>query len=266
MSKEKRIICTVSGGKASAWCADWTLKTYPTENIVLYFNDTHWEHPDLYRFLKDLTSYWQKIYNNPALGIFVDSDDSTPEDVFYDTTILGSNNKPICSKVLKAERLQKFFEDGDTLIFGIGPEERQRMDRIINVYEKVRQTKKKSPILRFPLIETQTSSQKIDEWLKSTGVKQPHLYDIGASHNNCFCGCVRQGMKQWLLCLEKLPDVYAKREKLEEDFRNHTKKDVHFLKEMTLKNLRQKYEAGKVIVDKDEPFDGECIGVCDIQN
>jgi hypothetical protein len=39
-----------SGGKGSFATADWVQKTYPEDNIVLYFTDTLWEHPDLYRF------------------------------------------------------------------------------------------------------------------------------------------------------------------------------------------------------------------------
>ncbi len=31
------VIVTISGGKASAWCADWALKNYPKEDVVLYF-------------------------------------------------------------------------------------------------------------------------------------------------------------------------------------------------------------------------------------
>ena len=33
------VIVAISGGKASAWCADWVLKKYPKEEVILYFND-----------------------------------------------------------------------------------------------------------------------------------------------------------------------------------------------------------------------------------
>ena len=110
-----RVIATISGGKASAWCANWALKTYRKEDVLLYFNDTKWEHPDLYRFLNDLSEY----LNHP---IFFDSDGRTPEELFYDHRALANNRMPFCSSTLKAERLQKYYQDGDTLVFGLGVE------------------------------------------------------------------------------------------------------------------------------------------------
>ena len=49
---ERHIVC-LSGGVASSWVANWVNKNIDGEKIF-YFNDTKWEHPDLYRFLDDL--------------------------------------------------------------------------------------------------------------------------------------------------------------------------------------------------------------------
>ncbi|MFM6395675.1 MAG: phosphoadenosine phosphosulfate reductase family protein, partial [Planktothrix sp.] len=66
------IIVALSGGKASAYCADYALNNFPKKDVILYFNDTKWEHPDLYRFLNDLSKYWDK-------EITYDSDGRSPE-------------------------------------------------------------------------------------------------------------------------------------------------------------------------------------------
>jgi len=102
------VIVTVSGGKASAWCAYWALNHYKKSEVVLYFNDTRWEHPDLYRFLYDLSNH----LNHPIVW---DSDGRSPEQLFYDNNALANNRMPFCSRILKAQRLQRYYKDGDTL-------------------------------------------------------------------------------------------------------------------------------------------------------
>ncbi len=91
----KAKIVTLSGGKASAWCADWAFKHYEKKDVILYFNDTKWEHEDLYRFLDDLSNH----FDHP---ITRDSDGRTPEQLFYDNNYLANNLAPFCSRILKA--------------------------------------------------------------------------------------------------------------------------------------------------------------------
>ncbi|OQW90349.1 MAG: hypothetical protein BWK79_20130 [Beggiatoa sp. IS2] len=123
------IIVAVSGGKASAWCADWAIRTYGHNDVQLYFNDTHWEDPDLYRFLIDLSGY----LDHPIIN---DSDGRSPEQLFYDEHALANDRMPFCSRILKANRLQEFYSHGDQLVFGIGLEEKHRASRITNAYER----------------------------------------------------------------------------------------------------------------------------------
>ena len=202
------IIVALSGGKASAYCADWALKNYPKEDVLLYFNDTKWEHPDLYRFLNDLSKYFNK-------EIFYDSDGRSPEELFYDNRALASNMMPFCSRILKAERLQKFYKDGDTLVFGIGLKEKIRANRLVGVYQKVAVKTKKNVKLKFPLVSENVTDEKVNEFIKQTKIEEPLLYKLGFTHNNCSGGCVRAGKKQWKLLYEKLPEVYKERERVE---------------------------------------------------
>lgn len=254
-----RVIVTVSGGKASAWCADWALKNYQKEDVLLYFNDTKWEHPDLYRFLSDLERY----LNHKILW---DSDGRSPEALFYDNRALANNRMPFCSRVLKAERLHKFYQGGDTLVFGIGQDELHRARRVADVYRGVAERTNKWPIVRFPLIAEEITKEQVDSWLRSTGIEEPTLYKLGFLHNNCSGGCVRAGKKHWKLLYEKLPEVYLDRERVENDIRAFLGKDISFFKDETLGEFRKRIEDGKLssYYDTDDTKEEECIGICHI--
>ena len=243
-------IATLNGGIMSFYTAYLSIKKYGKENVLLYFNDTKWEHKDLYRFLDDIKNYLDK-------DIFFDSDGRNPEQVFFDEHFLGCNRVPLCSRVLKAERLQKYYNDGDNLIFGIGVEESRRKQRIVAAYQVVYAKTGKFCTVEFPLIEKSISKYEIDKWFSQTGIKIPELYALGFQHNNCSGGCVRQGKRQWKKLLATLPEVYNERELLEERFRSKFGKGS-YLKDITLRELRE----NSVETDEQELFDGECIGVC----
>jgi len=251
------VIVAISGGKASAWCADWALKQYPKEEVILYFNDTKWEHADLYRFLDDLSKY----FNHP---ITIDSDGRSPEELFYDNRALANNRMPFCSRILKAERLQMFYKDGDTLVFGIGADEPHRANRIVGVYQTVAVKTGKWPKLTFPLIRENTTKQQIDDFLKAANIQEPLLYRLGFLHNNCSGGCVRAGKKHWKLLYEKLPEVYAERERVEREMREYLGKDISFFKDETLEAFRGRIERGELssYYDTDDEKETECIGIC----
>lgn len=256
-SNDMSVIVTISGGKASAWCADWAFKRYPKEDVILYFNDTKWEHPDLYRFLNDLSKY----FNHP---ITFDSDGRSPEALFFDNNALANNRMPFCSRILKAERLQKFYKNQDTLVFGIGSDELHRANRLVGVYHSHAVKTGKWPKLAFPLIQENTTKQQIDDFLKGANIQEPVLYRLGFLHNNCSGGCVRAGKKHWKLLYEKLPEVYADRERVEKEMREYTGKDISFFKDETLEDFRGRIERGELssYYDTDDDKETECIGIC----
>jgi 3'-phosphoadenosine 5'-phosphosulfate sulfotransferase (PAPS reductase)/FAD synthetase len=249
------VIVAISGGKASAWCADWALKNYPKDDVILYFNDTKWEHPDLYRFLNDLSVY----FNHP---ITFDSDGRSPEQLFYSHRTLANNRMPFCSEILKARRLQKFYKDGDTIIFGIGEDEPHRAHRIVGVYQAVASKRNEYPKLVFPLIIEKVTSRDIDSFLVDTRIEEPLLYKLGFSHNNCSGGCVRAGKKHWKLLYEKLPEVYAERERVEREVREYLGKDIHFFKDETLESFRGRIDRGELSSHYDDEPMKECVGIC----
>jgi len=233
-------IAALSGGIMSFYAAYLSVQKYGKENVLLYFNDTGWEHSDLHRFLSDISNYLDK-------EIIVDKDGRTPEQVFLDERFLGNNRVPVCSRILKAERLQNYYKNGDNLIFGIGLEEKRRVQRIVSAYQVVYAKTGKFCTLEFPLAENKITRSQIKEWFWNTGIRVPKLYYLGFDHNNCSGGCVRQGKKQWLHLLEWLPEVYKERELFEERFRQRFG-DYSFLKDITLKQLRENYEKKEKVV------------------
>ena len=184
--------------------------------------------------------------------------------MFYDNNALANNRMPFCSRILKAERLQKFYKDGDTLVFGIGAGEPYRANRLVGVYQTVAVKTGRWPKLSFPLISENVTKKQIDAFLVAAGIQEPLLYRLGFLHNNCSGGCVRAGKKHWKLLYEKLPGVYAERERVEREMREYLGKDISFFKDETLKAFRRRIELGDLSAhyDTDDDKETECIGVC----
>ena len=51
-------IVSLSGGAASAVAADRVIARYGLADVHLWFANTGWEHPDLFRFLADCLLRW----------------------------------------------------------------------------------------------------------------------------------------------------------------------------------------------------------------
>ena len=233
-------IVALSGGESSAAVAVLMSDIDP----VLYFNDTRWEHPDLYRYIYAVREYL-------GLVLVEDNDGRSPADVARDQHMLPNNRTPFCSRILKAERLQRYAKPGDTIFFGIGSHEIHRAARIRAIY---------TPLgidTRFPLIERGLDSGGARSIMDKTGIHRPALYSLGFEHNNCGGGCVRQGARQWRHLLRVAPEVFAEREELEAEFAPFT-----FLKDISLRRLREIEEAQGELELEDDGWAGECIGMC----
>jgi len=253
-----RVIVAMSGGKASAWCGAWALRHFAKSDVVWYFNDTGWEHKDLYRFLSDLSAH----FDHPVTE---DSDGRNCEELFYDSKSLANNRMPFCSRILKAERLQSYYQDGDTIVFGIGQNEPQREERLRSVYSRIELVSGKAVRLRFPLIEETATAGMVDDWLKAIGIVEPLLYRLGFAHNNCSGGCVRAGKVQWAKLYRRLPEVYAERERVEKEASDRAGRQCTFINGESLEALRLRIDAG----DVDKRFDDhddlplfDCVGSC----
>jgi 3'-phosphoadenosine 5'-phosphosulfate sulfotransferase (PAPS reductase)/FAD synthetase len=252
---ENRVIVAISGGISSAWCADWALRKYGKKNVVLYFNDTKWEHPDLYRFLDDL----EILFSHKIL---YDSDGRSPRELFIDERFLGNNRVPICSRILKAERLKNFYNDGDVIVFGIGCGELNRANRIVRSFQLFSAKSNKFPKIEFPLISGKVSNEAIHEFIQNNKLRLPELYRNGFAHNNCYGGCVRAGKSQWKKLLQVYPEIYRARESLEIEMSGIVRKKVTYLKDLSLSELRIDREQNRDIFET--PI--ECFGICDSHN
>jgi hypothetical protein len=233
----------LSGGESSAAVA---VLCRDLPDLYLYFNDTRWEHPDLYRYLADLSAHL-------GIAIVEDSDGRNPEELFRDEHSLANNRMPFCSRILKAERLQRFARPGDQLYFGIGAHEVHRAARIRTIYSGLGINS------HFPLVERNLDSEGARKIMDATGIKRPAMYGMGFEHNNCSGGCVRQGARQWKHLLRVAPDVYADRERVEKIYAPHT-----FCKGISLTRLREIDESSPELDFGPEEWQGECIGMCGV--
>jgi len=245
----RHIVC-VSGGLSSAWVA-WWVKNNIKGEIIYYFNDTKWEHPDLYRFLND-------IADTLNIEMYYDNDGRSPEEVFYDEGMLGNNRVPLCSRILKAEMLQRFAKAGDSIYFGIEGREVHRAARISPIYARLECD------CRFPIIDNDIQPHEYKALMKALNVEIPQLYKDGFAHNNCGGGCIRAGKRQWLSLLHAYPGVYADRERVEVEFSEEKGRPSHFLKDISLKELREIDENQGVLEFGDDEWQGECIGICGV--
>jgi len=240
-------IVAYSGGVASAYVAKIVLEE--NKEAIIYFNDTKWEHPDLYRFNSDIEKHLR-------CKIYIDSDGRNPEEVFFDQHMLGNNRAPICSRVLKANRLQKFAVAGDIVYFGITEDEIHRAGRIRAVYTP------KGIDSRFPLIEQHITKKEIFDYWVNSGIEIPYMYKVGFEHNNCSGGCVRAGKKSWTRLLETDPATYEKRSDVERRFNMQFNSHYSFIKGCTLDELKDQVKNKKQLVFDDDGWEGECVGIC----
>lgn len=220
----RRVIVGFSGGVTSAWCAAWALAQYPKSEVVFLFHDTKEEHPDTYRFIKEIAAALQ----HPVIE---SSDGRSVVEVFEDNNAIANNRMAFCSRILKAEQRDKYFKQL----------KKEGVDEIINVVgfsaiesERVQRATARAEAsgykIRFPVIENRVSKQDCADWCWNNMGVMPSAMYLWSEHANCV-GCVRGGKAYWLKVKENAPEVFESRALLEEEF-GHT-----ILKDMSLRVL-----------------------------
>ena len=206
----RRIVVGFSGGVTSAWCAGWALRNFPREEVVLLFHDTQEEHPDTYRFIAEMSE---------ALGMPITdrSDGRSVTDVFYDEGFLGNNQNAMCSRILKMEPGDRYFDElkaqGVTDISKVLGFSAREVERVQRGHARAL---KYGYTLRLPIIEDGITKQACADWCVAQGVRPSAMYEW-ADHANCI-GCVKGGRAYWLAVKEHHPDVFEQRAALEEEF------------------------------------------------
>ena len=198
-----------SGGVSSAWCAGWALRTYPREEVVLLWHDTKEEHPDTYRFLREMAAALD-------MPITERSDGRSVTQVFRDEGFLGNNQNAMCSRILKQDQGNRYvgglITEGFEVVkvIGMSAKEPRRVARQVALAHAGGFS------LRMPLMETGTTKQEAACWCSAQGVRPSAMYDW-SEHANCV-GCVKGGKAYWMAVAEHAPGVFAQRAALEEEF------------------------------------------------
>jgi len=246
----RKVIVGFSGGVTSAWCAGWALRTYPRDEVVLLFHDTQEEHPDTYRFIREMAAALD-------MPITERSDGRSVTELFRDEGYLGNGQNTFCSRILKAEQGAKYVRelraaDPDmeiVKIIGYSANEPLRVSKMVGRAhaEGVR--------VRFPVIEENVTKQQTTDWCLELGVRPSSMY-CWAEHANCV-GCVKGGRAYWIAVAKHHPEVFAQRVALEEEFGHHIirggDRERVWLKDLVQLGLKRK-------VSQREKID---IGACD---
>lgn len=209
MTKARRVVVGFSGGVTSAWCAGWALRNFPRDEIVLLWHDTREEHPDTYRFLREMAA-------NLDMPITERSDGRSVTELFRDEGFLGNNQNAMCSRILKVapskRYIQGLLDDGYEVIKVIGFSAKEPL-RVQNMVGK---GAAEGFTPRFPVIEDGVTKQDCVDWCNARGVRPSAMY-CWAEHANCV-GCVKGGRAYWLAVAQHHPDVFEQRAQLEEEF------------------------------------------------
>lgn len=193
-------IVSVSGGVGSFIELMNCVSEYGVENTIALFADTQIEDPDLYRFLDESTRY-------SGAELVKIADGRNPWQVFQDKKFIGNTRVDPCSLVLKRKLIwdwikNHYHPDECNVHAGIDFSEKHRLDRAKKLNEPY--------VYRSIMVEQgQIVSQqdKID-FCKNAGISPPKLYLDGFGHNNCGGFCVKAGLAQFKLLLEKYPKRY----------------------------------------------------------
>lgn len=233
-----------SGGIGSWACAKRVAEKHGTENLILLFTDTKSEDEDLYRFLYQASA-------NVGGKLVVLEDGRDLWEVFWDMKFLSNSRVDNCSHYLKRRPAKKWLKENcdkaDTTIYvGIDWTEIHRFDRLKKIKDKEGWTYE-APMTEAPY----TDKNEMIELLKAEGIEPPRLYAMGFAHNNCGGFCVKAGQGHFANLLKQMPERYKYHEDREQEFRNHFKKDISFLKKSvdgvnkpyTLRDLRLSIEA-----------------------
>ncbi|NJL06786.1 MAG: hypothetical protein HC911_18175 [Chloroflexaceae bacterium] len=244
-------IVNVSGGLASFEALRRTIERYGVGNTVAVFADTLIEDPDLYRFLDDT----ERVLGVPITRL---QDGRTPFEVWKQrrliARIIRGNRVAKCSLELKrgvidAWVAEHYPDGGYTLVFGYTWDEPHRMEKIAH---------RLAPVPTwFPLSEPPYLDKcGIAAIAQGLGIASPRLYEMGFSHNNCGGGCVWGGQAHWAHVHRVLPDVYARWERAEQDYREATGKDHSILQKYTLHEYRT------LVLEVQGEFDTDEWGGC----
>jgi len=243
-------VVSFSGGIGSWAAAKRVVAKHGLGDVVLLFADTLMEDVDTYRFLDEAA-------RNIGLPLTRISDGRTPWEVFFDVRYLGNSRIDPCSKILKRDLMEKWFNENCT------PEDVTYLGIDWSEIHRLHNTRSARPDRKWeaPMCEPQyLSKEQMNRWGESEGLKVQRLYEMGFPHANCGGFCVKAGIGHFLNLLKHMPERYAFHENKEQEIRKELGKDVAILRDrsggkvrpMTLKELREREQAKDCNLDRDE--------------
>lgn len=165
-------------------------------NII--FADTLIEDEDLYRFMAD-------VADRVGKKVIHLTDGRTPWDVYVDKRWIGNSRTAHCSTELKTKPVREWLDANagplDPLVLGMDWSEQDRIERAQKLWEP-------RPVVSL-LNEYQVTRADYGKWLDRYDLKQPRLYGMGFSHNNCGGFCCKAGLTQFERLYRMMPERYA---------------------------------------------------------
>lgn len=252
-------VVSVSSGAPSALLALKAIEIYGAENVACIFADTCVEHPDNYRFLRDLEA--------AGLAITWLSVGKTPDDLQREHNTLFTQFLAPCTRILKLEPIREYVQglqaEGYLVFMHVG----YTVEDASRLADTRRNWLANGVIPRFLLVDEQYNRQRVMAEMKARGFELPETYKLNFPNANCIAGggCVKGGKSYMQRMLTHYPQYYAKRELLESDIRirQYKKQRAHGVRvadvklyaqlrdttrksgHVTLKTFRKEYEAAQ---------------------
>jgi len=210
-----KYLISVSGGKDSTALLHWVLNLRDRKDIVAFYCDTGWEHPDTYKYLDYLEGRFNiKIERlKPAYSF---------EELCIKEKMIPSFATKFCTRVLKMETSNKFVEsfNGEVIVFtGVRRDESNNRSEEQS-HKIVNKTKYIQPLVYW-------STQKVYDYLKDNDIKLNPLYKKGFSRVGCY-PCIFANQKD-IGALEKWAIDRVK--SLEEKVSKASGKNITFFKD-----------------------------------
>lgn len=186
-----------SCGAASAVATKLTLKDVP--DAVIAYCDTHSEHPDNERFLKDCQEWFGRAVTRIESTKFRDTWDVWERERY----LAGINGAP-CTRALKFRPRLTFQEPTDIHVFGYTADkaDSRRADAMRDNYPEM--------TIRTPLIESGITKAACLALIQSAGIELPVLYGLGFPNNNCIPCVKSQSPAYWALVRKQFPEHFAR--------------------------------------------------------
>lgn len=231
------VISWFSCGITSAVATKLALLTYKDVRII-YIN-THSEHEDSMRFLKDCEKWYER-----SIEIYSSNKYSSHFDVIEKKRFINSPAGAPCTLELK-KKIRWLIEDRiktwDAQVIGYDVSEIKRAFRFKQQYPTAK------PI--YPLIEKGLSKADCLAMIERNGIEPPVMYKMGYHNNNCI-GCVKGGKGYWWKIKQDFPLIFDRMAKTEREIGRSCIKGC-FLDELTEVHLKPILPSCSLFCDPD---------------